>query len=159
MKCFLGISNFLEKISSLSHSIVFSLFLCIDRWGRLSNLSLLFFGTLLSCGFIFPFLLCFSLLLVFSQLLVRPPQTTFLPFCFSFSWGWSWSLPPVPCPDPLHGVEIKVLGLATVSYYPYQMVVMSKLLPWREGQEKTPCLPTKGFACWVCTLWSRPLLI
>ena len=36
MKCSLGISNFLEEISSLSHSIVFLLFLCTDNWGRLS---------------------------------------------------------------------------------------------------------------------------
>ena len=77
MKCSLGISNFLEEISSLSHSIVF-LFLCTDHWGRLSYLSLLFFGTLHSSGYIFPFLFCFSLLF-FSQLFVRPAQT---PFCF-----------------------------------------------------------------------------
>lgn len=24
-----------------------------------------------------------------SQIFVRPPQTTILPFCISFSWGWS----------------------------------------------------------------------
>ena len=41
-----------------------------------------------------PFLLCF-LLLFFSQLFVRPPQTTILPFCISFPWGWSWSLSSV----------------------------------------------------------------
>ena len=35
-----------------------------------------------------PFLLCF-LLLFFSQLSVRPPQTAILLFCISFSWGWS----------------------------------------------------------------------
>ena len=60
MKCSLGIPEFLEEISSLSHSIVF-LFLCIDDWGRLSYLSLLFFG-LHSNGHILPFLLCFLLL-------------------------------------------------------------------------------------------------
>ena len=65
----------------------FPLFLCIDCWGRLSYLSLLFFGTLHSNGNIFPFLLCFSLLFI-SQLFVRPPQTTILPFCISFLW-WS----------------------------------------------------------------------
>ena len=27
----------------------------------------------------------------FSQLFVRPPQTTILPFCISFSWGWFWA--------------------------------------------------------------------
>ena len=62
--------------------------------------SLLFFGTLHSDAYIFPFLLCF-LLLFFSQLFVRPPQTTILPFCISFSWGWFWSLPPVQCHKPL----------------------------------------------------------
>ena len=45
------------------------------------NLSLLFFGTLHSHGYIFPFLLCL-LHLFFSQLLVRPPQTAVLPFFF-----------------------------------------------------------------------------
>ena len=99
MKCSLGISNFLEEISSLSHSIFSPLFLCIDRWGRLSYLSLLFFGTLYSGGYIFPFLLCFSLLF-FSQLFVRPPQTVILLFFISFPWGWFWSLFPVQCPKP-----------------------------------------------------------
>ena len=42
--------------------LLFSLFLCIDHWGKLSYLSWLFFGTLHSNGNIFPFLLCFSLL-------------------------------------------------------------------------------------------------
>ena len=61
MKCSLDISNFLEKISSLSHSVVFLHFFCIDHLGRLSYLSLLFFGTLHSDGYIFPFLFCLSL--------------------------------------------------------------------------------------------------
>ena len=98
MKCSLGISNFLEEFSSLSHSIVF-LFLCTDHWGRLSYLFLLFFWTLHSDGCIFAFLLCF-LLLFFSQLFVRPPQTAILPFCISFPGGWSWSLSPVQCHKP-----------------------------------------------------------
>ena len=91
----LGIYNFLEKITSLSHSIVF-LYLFALITDRLSYLSLLFFGTLRSNGYIFPYLLCLSLLF-FSQLFVRPPQRTVLPFCISFSWGWSWSLPLVQC--------------------------------------------------------------
>ena len=77
----------------------FPLFLCTDRWGRLCYLSLLFFGTLHSDGYIFPFLLCL-LLLFFSQLFGSPPQTTILPFSISFSWGWSWSLLPVQCHEP-----------------------------------------------------------
>ena len=66
--------------------------LCIDRWRRLSYLFLLFFGTLHSDAFIFPFPPLF-----FSQLFVRPPQTAILLFCISFPWGWSWSLSPVQC--------------------------------------------------------------
>ena len=76
---------FLKRSLNFSHSIVFPLFVCTDHLGRLSYLSLLFFGTLHSNGYIFPFLLCLSLLF-FSQLFVTPPQTTILPFCISFSW-------------------------------------------------------------------------
>ena len=50
-------------------------------------------------GCFFPFLLC-NLLLFFSQLYVRPPQTTILPFFISFSWRWSWSVPPVQYHEP-----------------------------------------------------------
>ena len=96
---FLGSSNFLEEISILLLiSILFCsillfplyyflLFLCIVLLRRLSYLSLLFSEALHSDAYIFPFRLCFSLLF-FSQLFVRPPQTTILPFCISFSWGW-----------------------------------------------------------------------
>ena len=45
------------------------------------------------------FFLCF-LLLFFSQLFVRPFQTTILTFCISFPWGWSWSLSSVQCHEP-----------------------------------------------------------
>ena len=80
----IGISNFLEEISSLSHSAIFLYFFAlIAEEAFFFNLSLLFFGTLHSTGNIFPFLLCF-LLLFFSQLFVRPPQTVILLFCISF---------------------------------------------------------------------------
>ena len=91
MKYSPGIPNFLEEIYSLSH-FLFSSFLCIYHGGSLSYLSLLFFGILHSDRYSFPFLLCLYLL-SFSQLFVRPPQTTILPFCISLSWGWSCSLP------------------------------------------------------------------
>ena len=64
------------------------------------NLSLLFFRTLHSDGYIFPFLLWF-LLLFFSQLFVRHPQTVILLVWISFSWEWSFSLYPVQCHEPL----------------------------------------------------------
>ena len=83
MKCSLGISNFLEKISSLSHSIIcLYFFALITEEGWLFYLSLLFFGALHSNGYIFPFLLHLSLLL--SQIFVRPPQTTICLFAFLF---------------------------------------------------------------------------
>ena len=49
---------------------------------------MLSFKLAFSDGYIFPFLLCL-LILFFSQLFVRPTQTTFLPFCISFPWWWS----------------------------------------------------------------------
>ena len=57
----------------------FPLFLCIDHWGSLSYLSVLFFGTLHSNGDIFPFLLCFWLLF-FSQLFVEASSDSHFAF-------------------------------------------------------------------------------
>ena len=94
----------LVYIIFLKRSLVFPILLfssiCL-HWSlrRLSYLSLLFFGTLPSNGYIFPFLLCFSLFL-FLKLFVRCPQTAIFLFCISFSWGWSWSLSPVQCHEP-----------------------------------------------------------
>ena len=75
MKCFLGIFNFLEDISSLSCSVVFFYFFALvtEKGFRVSLLAILwnsaFKWVYLS------FLLCLSLLF-FSQLFVRPPQRT-----------------------------------------------------------------------------------
>ena len=58
-----GAIAFSEEISSLSFPFYcFPLFLFTDHGGRLSYLSLLFFGTLHSDGYVFPFFLCLSLL-------------------------------------------------------------------------------------------------
>ena len=65
-------------------------FFCIVLLRRLSYFSLLF-RALHSFGYIFPFLLCLSLLF-FSQLFVRTPQTTILPFCSSFGDGFDHRL-------------------------------------------------------------------
>ena len=62
-------------------------FLCIVHLKRPSYLSLLFYVTLLSTGYIFPFLPCF-LLLFFPQLYVKLPQTTTWPSSISFSLEW-----------------------------------------------------------------------
>ena len=86
MKSSFDISSFLEEISSLSHSIVFSI-LCIMHGRRSSYLFLLFSGSLHSLGVSFPLSFAFFPLF-FSQLFVEPPQTTTLPSCISFSLGW-----------------------------------------------------------------------
>ena len=67
----------------LKRFLVFPI-LCVHL--RLSYLSLLFSGTLYSDGYIFPFLLCLSLLFFF-KLFVRSTQTTILLSCISFFWG------------------------------------------------------------------------
>ena len=92
----------LVSIIFLKRSLVFPIVLfssisCTAHWGKLSYLSLLFSGTLHSNVYIIPFLFAFHFS---SQLFLRPPQTTILPFCTSFSWRWSCSLSPVYCHAP-----------------------------------------------------------
>ena len=79
-----GISNFLEEISSLSHSVVFLYFFALLKKAFLSLFAIL--GTLHSDAYIFPFLLCFSFLF-FSQLFLGPPRTAILLFLHFFSMG------------------------------------------------------------------------
>ena len=64
--------------------------------------------------YLFSFVFC----LFFSQLFVRPSQTTILPFCISFSWGWSWSPPPVQCHEPL-SIVLKALCLSDLILWVY----------------------------------------
>ena len=80
----------LVSLTFLKRSLVFSilLFSCISLHWSLRNAFLCLLASLWKSAFkwyIFPFLLCLWLLF-FSQLFVRPPQTTILPFCISFSW-------------------------------------------------------------------------
>jgi len=77
--------------------LLFSSILCIVHLGRLSYLSLLFFETLNSDGYTFPFLLCLSLL--FSAICKASSHNHFASLHF-FSWGWFWSLPPIKCYKP-----------------------------------------------------------
>ena len=84
MKCSLGISSFLEEISSPSHWVVSLLFLCINRWGRLSYLSLLFLGTLHSNGYIFPFSPLPLASLLFSAICQASSDNRFCLFAFLF---------------------------------------------------------------------------
>ena len=111
----------LVSLIFLERSLVFPILLLSISlhwsWGSLSYLSLLFFGTLHSNGYIFPFLLCFWVLF-FSKLLVRAPQTAILIFCISFSWGWSLSLSPVQCHEPL-SIVLQTLCLSYLTLWIY----------------------------------------
>ena len=114
----------------------FPLSLCTDHWGRLSYLCAILWNSAFKS--IFPFLLCF-LLLLFSQLFIRPPQTTILPFCISFSWWWSWSPHPVQC----HKLPSIVL----------QALCLSGLIPWI--YLSLPLYNCKSFdLIWVIPEWT-----
>ena len=114
LKCSLGISNFLEEISSLFCSIVFLYFFAlITQEGFL--ISPCYSLKLHSEEYIVPFLL-YLFLLFFSQQFVSLPQTTILPFCISFSWGLFWS------PLPVQSYEALSIVL--------QSLCLSDLIPW-----------------------------
>ena len=83
MKCSLGISDFLEEISSLSHSIVFLYFFALitEEGFPISPCYSLELCIQMGISFLFSF----AFLLFFSQLFVRPPQTAILLSCISFS--------------------------------------------------------------------------
>ena len=66
-------------------------------------------------GYIFPFILCFSLLF-FSQLFVKSPQTTTLPSFISFYFELFWSWPPVQFYEPL--------------YIVFHPLCLPDLIPW-----------------------------
>jgi len=90
-------------------------FLCIDHWGRLSYLSLLFFGTLHSDGYIYIFFPPLPFISLLLSAICKASSDTVLPFYISFSWGWFWSWLPVQCYKPPSIV---------------QAVRLSDLIPW-----------------------------
>ena len=85
MKYSLGISNFLEEISRLFHSIVFFHFFALitEQGFLISPCYSLELCIQMGISLLFSFASCFS---SFLSYVLRPPQTTILPF---FSWGWS----------------------------------------------------------------------
>ena len=115
MKCSLGIFNFLEKISSLSHSIVFlySFFHCSLKKAFLYILAV-FWNSAFRWVYLSFSPLPFTSLL-FSAICKVSSDNRFA-FCISFSWGWFWSLPPVPCYEPPFTVP--------------QALCLPDLIPW-----------------------------
>ena len=92
MKCSFGISNFLEEISSLSHSVLFLDFFALiaEKGFLISSCYSLELCIQMLISFLFSFAFCFS-----PQLFVRPPQTATLLFLHFFSMGMV--LIPVSC--------------------------------------------------------------
>ena len=90
------VSPIVLKRSLVFPILLFSSISLHDRGRRLSYLFLLFFGTLHSDAYIFPFLLCFSPLF-FSQLFVRPPHIaiTWHPNCLSLGLNALFGLKPM----------------------------------------------------------------
>ena len=84
MKCSLGISNFLEEISSLSHSTVFLYFFALITLGKLAYRSFLVFGTLHSDGYVFSFHPVPFASLLFSAICKAPSDNYFALLLFFF---------------------------------------------------------------------------
>ena len=82
------------KLSILFTILLLSSNSCNFHLQRLSDIPLIFSGSLHSIEYIFPFILCLSLLL-FSQLFLGRPQATPFPSHICFSWGWFWWPPSV----------------------------------------------------------------
>ena len=108
MKCLFAISNFLEEISSLSHSIAFLYFLALFIKEGFLISPCYSLELCIRLGLFFPFSL-FFFLLFFLQVSVKPPQTITFPSCISFSLGWFWSLPTIQRHEPL-SIVIQVLS-------------------------------------------------
>ena len=106
------VSNFLDEISSLSHSVVFLYFfgLIAVEGFLISHCYSLELCIQMSTSFLFSFPIVYLLF----PAICKAPETTILPFCNVFSWGWFWSWPSVQC----HKLSSIVLQ------------ALSDLIPW-----------------------------
>ena len=95
MKCSLGVSNFFEEVTSLSHSIVFLYFFALipEEGFLISPCYSLELCIQMGITIFSPFAFSFSL---FSAIFKASSDNHFT-FLYSISWRWSWSLPPVQC--------------------------------------------------------------
>jgi len=115
MKCSLGISDFLEEISSLSQSIFLYFFTLVPEEGFLiSPCYSLELCIQLSISFLFPFAFSF---LLFSTIWKALLDNCFA-FFISFTWGWSWSIPPVQC-HKLPSIVLQALCLSDLNSWTY----------------------------------------
>ena len=116
----LGISNFLEEISSLSPSIVFLYFFAVitEKGFLISPCNSAFKWVYLSFSpLLFTYLLFTAIFKASSDILL---------FCISFSWGWSCSLSPVQCHElPSYN---KIQSLPSVRSLILTIVIFSLLI-------------------------------
>ena len=121
MKCSLDMSNFLEEISSLSHSIVFLYFVALIT-GK---------GFLISPCYSVE--LCIQMCISFFSPLTLA-SLLFLAICKAssdnrfallhfFFWGWSWSPPPVVQCHERPSIVLQALRLSNLIPVPWQLLM------------------------------------
>ena len=117
MKCSVDICNFLKR-SLVFPILLFSSFICLDSWGKLSCLSLLFFGTLHSDAYAATaksFQSCLTLWdpidgsppgsPVPGILLARTMEWVAISFSNAWKWKWKWSCSVVSDSSRPHGPQ------------------------------------------------------
>ena len=170
MKYSLDISNFLEEIPSLSHPTVFLYFFALitEEGFLISPCYPLEFCIQMGISLLFSFAFLF---LFFSQLFVRPPQTTFLHFAFlhfsflrmvlitascmmlqtfihSFSCTLSDLIPRIYLSLPLYNCKLFDLGIREWSSgFPYFLQLKSEF-----GNEEFMIWATVSFQSYFCWL-------
>ena len=114
MKCSLGISNFLEEISSLSPSIVFLYFFALitEEGFLVSHCSFLELWIQMGISFLFSFAFHFPSF----HAICKASSDSHVAFLHFFSWAWSWFLSPVQCHEPPSIVHQSTLGLNKSSW-------------------------------------------
>ena len=140
MKCSLGISNFLEEISSLSHSVVFLYFFeLIAEEGFLISLAILWNSAFRCLHLSFSPLLFPSLL--FTAICKASPDSHFA-FLHFFSMGMV--LIPVSCTMSRTSVHSSS-GTLSIRYRILNLFLTSTVKKWssHHGQQKSP----------KCTTW------
>ena len=140
MKCSLGISDFLEEISSLSHSVVLPYFFALiaEAGFLISSCYSLELCIQMLISFLFSFAFFASLLFT---AICKASSDSHFAFCISFPQGWSWSLSPVQCHEP-HSIVHQALYLyrydlrtTIIKKYPIHFQILPSLL-------RLPVLPT-----------------
>ena len=98
MKCSLGVSNFLEEISSLSHSVIFLYFFAlITEEGFLISPC---YSWELCNQMLTSFLFSLRFASLLSSAICEAFSDNHFAFLHFFFGGWSWSLPLIQCHEP-----------------------------------------------------------